>query len=169
MTSLPKTCLIFVFTPGRDEIVVINKRRKMGAGKLCFPGGKINHGESLEAGALRELSEETGIENVESLKSRGTIEFIFESDNGVSLNWSNQCFLYEAIVSKEYRDTFTLSSKDFEECSPFWAQFDALPWEQFWPDDRNWVPKIKMGVSVFRRIIFNPDGSVKKTEETIMV
>lgn len=32
------------------------------AGEWCIPGGKLDWGESLEAGAIREVKEETGIE-----------------------------------------------------------------------------------------------------------
>jgi 8-oxo-dGTP diphosphatase len=46
----------------RDGDVLFGLRRgSHGAGTWSFPGGHLNHGESTEACALRELEEETGL------------------------------------------------------------------------------------------------------------
>jgi ADP-ribose pyrophosphatase YjhB (NUDIX family) len=44
-----------------DQLLLIQRARPPSAGKWSVPGGKVELGESLEAAALRELKEETGL------------------------------------------------------------------------------------------------------------
>ena len=44
-----------------DRVLLIQRARPPAAGKWSVPGGKVELGESLEAAALRELKEETGL------------------------------------------------------------------------------------------------------------
>jgi 8-oxo-dGTP diphosphatase len=159
--SWPRTCLVFAFTEDRKELLVIEKLRGMGRGKLTFPGGKIQDHESVKEGALRELFEETGLRVDGEIVERGFVEFIFEKGNEDSVNWSNFCHLFEVTVSTEIRLKMAAQSLDNTECRPFWATFDTLDWDRFWPDDRNWVPFIVKGQTVERRVIFKCDGNVR--------
>ncbi len=45
-----------------DGIVLVRLTYSRHRGKFMFPGGKVEHGESLEAALVREVREETGIE-----------------------------------------------------------------------------------------------------------
>jgi len=60
-----------------------NKRREYlvlhyGAGHWDFAKGKIEKNESPEEAALRELNEETGIENIEMLEFREKVRYVFQ-------------------------------------------------------------------------------------------
>src|SRR3990172_12157236 len=48
--------LVFVIRDG--EILLMRKKRGLGAGKINGPGGRLEPGESVEACALREVHEE---------------------------------------------------------------------------------------------------------------
>ena len=45
-----------------DGIVLVRLTYSRHRGKFMLPGGKVEHGESLESGLVREVREETGIE-----------------------------------------------------------------------------------------------------------
>ncbi|MES2702844.1 MAG: NUDIX hydrolase [Bacteroidota bacterium] len=53
--------LIFSNTTGKLQIVLVTRKNDPYAGHRAFPGGFLEEEEELEAGALRELQEETGI------------------------------------------------------------------------------------------------------------
>ena len=44
-----------------DEVLLIRRGRPPFRGHWSIPGGKVDHGEPLEAGVLREVLEETGV------------------------------------------------------------------------------------------------------------
>lgn len=58
---------VFIYKEGR---ILLGKRKGgNGDGTWCLPGGKLEFGESLQAGAVREVLEEAGIE-------LGKLEFV---------------------------------------------------------------------------------------------
>ncbi|MEM6822896.1 MAG: NUDIX domain-containing protein, partial [Verrucomicrobiota bacterium] len=54
-----RAVLCFVFRD--DEVLLIEKKRGLGAGKINGPGGKIDPGETALESAIRETQEEVGI------------------------------------------------------------------------------------------------------------
>jgi ADP-ribose pyrophosphatase YjhB (NUDIX family)/GNAT superfamily N-acetyltransferase len=92
----------------RDGLVLFGKRRDNG--RWTLPGGHLNEGEGPEAGARRELLEETGLE------PEGELQLIDERDGGNDL----KLYTYECAV------TGTPSGKDDpdHECG-IWAFLDV--------------------------------------------
>ena len=58
--------LIFVIK--RDQILLIRKKRGLGAGKINGPGGRLEKGETPDNCVTRELYEELGIKTVKPVK-----------------------------------------------------------------------------------------------------
>lgn len=58
-------CIIFGMDGNAVRILLIKRRAEPFKGKWAFPGGFMNIDETAEECALRELKEETGLENVE--------------------------------------------------------------------------------------------------------
>ncbi len=56
-------CVIFGFDGNELKVLLIERGIEPYKGDWAFPGGFLNPSESAEAGALRELKEETGIES----------------------------------------------------------------------------------------------------------
>jgi len=54
--------MIFCKNEGTLQLLLIKRKNDPGKGMWAFPGGFVEDGEELEAAAIRELQEETGLE-----------------------------------------------------------------------------------------------------------
>ena len=73
--------LCFVVKDGR--VLLIRKKRGLGAGKINGPGGKIEPGETALEAAIRETQEEIGVRPL-AVEERGVLHFQFT--DGYSLH-----------------------------------------------------------------------------------
>jgi 8-oxo-dGTP diphosphatase len=121
--------LLFIIRDGK--ILLIQKKRGFGAGKINGPGGKIDPGEAPLCAALRETREELGIMPLEA-EQRGQLHFQFR--DGYSLH----CAVFLA-------HDFTGEPVESAEAVPFWTPLDQIPYDQMWADDRHWLPLLIKG------------------------
>jgi 8-oxo-dGTP diphosphatase len=124
-----RATLLFVVRDG--QILLIRKKRGLGAGKINGPGGRLEPGETPLEAAIRETREELGVEAV-SPSLRGELHFQFR--DGYSLHCSvftaPDC-LGEAIETPE--------------AIPLWTPMDAIPYHEMWQDDERWLPGMLAG------------------------
>jgi 8-oxo-dGTP diphosphatase len=140
-TARDPATLVFVFRD--DEILLINKKTGLGKGKVNAPGGKIDPGETPEAGAVRECREELGI-TVSKLEYCG--EHRFQFVDGYSIHvWVYRTREFEGVPIESH------------EASPLWTRMDRVPYEQMWEDDRYWLPMVIRGERFQTRWIFDGD------------
>lgn len=123
-TPKERASLLFVIRDGR--ILLIRKKRGLGAGKVNGPGGRLEPGETPEQCAARETREEIG-GDPSGLAKAGELHFQFV--DGYSLHCC--VFTAEDIAG-------TLIETD--EADPFWTEIDAIPYDDMWTDDRHWIP-----------------------------
>ena len=57
----PVDCATLCFVRQGSEVLLIRKKRGLGAGKINAPGGRLDEGESFEQAAIREVHEEVGL------------------------------------------------------------------------------------------------------------
>jgi len=124
-----RATLLFVVQDGR--ILLIRKKRGLGAGKINGPGGRIEPGESPLEAAVRETREELGIE-AHAPELRGELHFQFV--DGYSLHCS-------VFVSPD----FSGEPVETDEAIPLWAPLDAIPYHEMWEDDARWLPGVLAG------------------------
>ena len=136
--------LVFVFRD--DEVLLINKKRGLGQGKVNGPGGKVDPGETPEESAVRECREELHIE-VSNLEYCG--EHKFQFTDGYSIH----VWVYRT------RD-FTGVPTETEEAEPLWTPIDNIPFDLMWEDDRHWLPMLIRGEKFQARWIFDGDRMV---------
>lgn len=141
---VPQETAVLCFIRSGDRIMLIEKKRGLGAGKINGPGGRIEEGEFPIDAAIREVKEEIHLVP-QGLSERGLLSFIFT--DGYSLRC--HVFLAEAH-SGEPRET--------PEAVPFWCAVAEIPYERMWQDDRLWLPRVLDGDYVIGRFIFDGDS-----------
>ena len=121
--------LLFVVREG--EVLLIRKKRGLGAGKINGPGGKLEAGETPEECAVRETEEELCV------RATGVVEvgrLAFQFADGLSL----YCHVFRAEgCAGEPQET--------EEAIPRWTGVAEVPFEEMWEDDREWFHHLLAG------------------------
>lgn len=126
-----------------DEVLLIHKKRGLGAGKINGPGGRLEPGETAEQSAVREVREELGVTPLDPRK-RGELHFQFA--DGYSLH----CTVFVASgCDGEPVET--------DEAIPLWVRQDEIPFDRMWADDRHWLPGVLQGRSFVGYFEFDGD------------
>lgn len=132
-----------VFVVVGDDILLIEKKRGLGAGKVNGPGGKVDPGETIEQCAIRECQEELDIE-VSELEHLG--EHRFQFTNGYSIH----CWVYRT-------SSYSGEPIETDEAKPLWRPVDDIPFERMWEDDHIWLPLLLKGQRFRANWIFDED------------
>jgi len=129
---------------GSPEVLLIEKKRGLGAGKINGPGGKREGSETLQETAIRETEEEVGLRPV-APEDHGVLRFVFL--DGYSL----EVHIYTA---RHWQGELV----ETDEALPFWIDEADIPYDRMWEDDRHWLPKVLSGNSVDGEMIFDNDA-----------
>ena len=133
--------LLFVVRDG--EVLLIRKKRGLGAGKINAPGGRVDPGETLLAAAIREVQEELCV-TPHPPEHLG--EHRFQFTDGYALH-------VHVFVSPGCDGVAT----ETDEAIPLWTPLDAIPYDEMWADDRYWIPLALAGRRFSGRWIFADD------------
>jgi 8-oxo-dGTP diphosphatase len=125
-TWVPKERGTLCFIVRHGQILLIRKKRGLGAGKINGPGGRIDPGETALQGAIRETQEEIGITPKDPFFA-GEMSFVFL--DGYSLH----CSVYGAA---DYEGEL----KETDEATPIWYDIHKIPYHEMWSDDAYWMP-----------------------------
>ncbi len=128
-----------------DSILLINKKRGFGKGKLNGPGGKVKQTESIVSAAIRETLEETGIQPLNP-KKKAILDFYFGKTN-------NPMWKVHVFTTRE----FTGSLIETEEAKGDWIKIDKIPYDLMWEDDKFWLPKVLSGTLLSGEFWFSAD------------
>lgn len=125
-----------------DEVLLILKKRGLGAGKINGPGGRLESGETALEAAVREVQEELGVTPLDP-QLRGELHFQFA--DGYALHCA--VFVAEGCEGEPI---------ETDEAVPMWVRRDEIPYDRMWADDRHWLPGVLAGRSF--RGYFEFDG-----------
>lgn len=128
------------------EVLLIEKKRGLGAGKVNAPGGKREPDETVFDTAIRETWEEVGLLPIDP-QHRGVLRFVFSSG-----------YQLEVHVFLSYRWTGTL--RETEEAKPFWMNEREIPFHRMWEDDQRWLPSVLDGHIVDGEMFFDGDRMI---------
>ncbi len=137
-----RTTLLYIIKD--NKILLAEKKRGFGVGKLNGVGGKIENDESIEQAMLRETMEEIGVTPID-FEQRATIHFDF---------------FYKG--EKEKEDTYVFVASNYigelietEEMKPKWFELKNLPFEKMFSDDRLWLNSLIEGKKFEANIILD--------------
>jgi 8-oxo-dGTP diphosphatase len=145
-TFAPQQRATLCFVRRGDELLLIHKKRGLGAGKINGPGGRIDPGETPRQCAVREVQEELGVTPIDP-QLVGELQFQFLS--GMSIH--GYVFL---------TDRFTGDPIETDEAIPRWTHVNAIPYDQMWQDDYLWMPLLLAGRFFVGRFVFDDDRMV---------
>jgi len=115
-----------------QQILLAMKKRGFGVGRWNGVGGKPNANETIKDTAIRECKEE--IEVTPTVMSEvATLNFYSPDEKSNQQVIVYLCTSWEGIA------------KETEEMSPKWFSIDQIPYDEMWPDDKFWLPKVIAG------------------------
>jgi 8-oxo-dGTP diphosphatase len=135
-----------MFVVRGSEILLIEKKRGHGAGKINGPGGKIDEGETPFQCAVRETKEEVRIK-VKRARKMGELHFSMSDVPDIL------CHVY---LARDFEGTPT----ETDEAKPLWYKLDEIPYDQMWTDDIHWLPVMMDDTSFLGRFVFEGEKLV---------
>ncbi len=123
---VPRERATILFVIKDNQILLIHKKRGLGAGNINGPGGRLEPGETTREAAIREVEEELCI-TPEDVTHCGELSFQFL--DGLSIH----CTVFRA---EGYRGT----PSETDEAIPLWTSLDEIPYDRMWADDQYWIP-----------------------------
>ena len=130
--------LMFIVKDRR--ILLIEKKRGLGAGKINGPGGKIDLGETALEAVIRETREELLIT---PLNPRKIGELWFNMSDCPDI----LCHVYRA-------DDHEGEPTETDEAVPVWENIESIPYDRMWADDRHWLPLLLDDIGFHGRFVF---------------
>ena len=124
----PAERAVLCFVRTNQHVLLIEKKRGLGAGKVNGPGGKLDPGESPAEAAVRETAEEVHV-RVNAVRNHGLLRFAFV--DGFHL-------LVDIFVSTDFEG----ECAETPEAVPFWCHVDEVPYHRMGQDDRIWLPSV---------------------------
>ena len=146
---VPDVRATLLFVIDKDRILLMEKKRGLGKGKVNGPGGKIEPGETAKQAAVRETEEELGVTPLNP-EPRGTLFFQFV--DGLKMR-----------VSVFFSSAHTGAARESDEARPRWTPLDASPYGDMWADDEVWLPHALAGHTVTLHAVFEGDAMLDHT------
>lgn len=126
-----RATLMFIIDESRHEVLLIRKKRGLGAGKINGPGGKMDPGETAVQCAVRETQEELGVTALNPVHHG---ELWFQFVDGLRMQ-------VDVFVATQHEGL----AVETAEAVPLWTSLNDLPFDEMWADDIHWLPGVIQG------------------------
>lgn len=138
------TTLLFIIK--EDNILLAEKKRGFGIGKINGIGGKVEKGETIEEGMIRETLEEINV-FPKNYKKVAVINFDLYSKNEIEHE------IMHLYVANDYEGTICES----DEMKPQWFKISDIPYERMFEGDEIWMKKLLNNEEFVGHFKFNED------------
>jgi 8-oxo-dGTP diphosphatase len=149
---MPQERATLLFVIRDHQMLLIHKKRGLGAGKINGPGGRLDPGESPLQGAIREVQEEL---NVTPTGVQPCGELAFHFVDGFSI-------LVSIFTAKDCEG----EPQETDEATPLWVPLTHIPYDSMWADDPIWFPLMLAGKPFRGCLLF--DGETLLGHQVIM-
>lgn len=139
-----QTTLVLILQ--NKQILLAEKKRGFGVGKINGIGGKVEPGETIEQGMIRETQEEIGVTPTE-YKHVADINFKlggFDATKQIAM---------AVYIAKNYEGEII----ETEEMRPTWFNIDEIPYDRMFAADQIWLPEVLAGKKISAEIVFDKD------------
>lgn len=140
-TPVERATLLFVIKDGR--VLLIHKKKGLGAGKINGPGGRVDRGETPRQAAIREVEEELLVTPT-GVTEAGELMFQFTNNHSI------HGYVFTATDCRG-------EPQETSEATPIWIPTAELPYHRMWADDRVWMPVMLAGKKFTGRFLFDDD------------
>lgn len=134
------------------EICLAMKKRGFGAGRWNGAGGKVEAGEGIVDGAIRETQEEIGV-SVRDPKQVAELTFHFPHKP----EW-------DQFVHAYFAERWEGEPAESEEMRPEWFSLSDIPYDDMWPTDPFWLPLVLSGKKVSATFYFGEGDTILNKE-----
>jgi 8-oxo-dGTP diphosphatase len=132
------------FVVRAEQILLIRKKRGLGAGKINGPGGRIEPGETAAECAVREVEEELCVTPL-GLEEIGELRFQFVDGYSIHVH---------AFIADDCHGV----ARETEEAIPLWTSLASIPYDEMWADDVLWLPRLLERRPFAGRFLFDGDA-----------
>ena len=144
-----RATLMFIVDEEAGRVLLIRKKRGLGAGKINGPGGKMDPGETSLECAVRETQEELGVTALDPVKHG---ELWFQFVDGLALH-------VDVFRATRWQG----EPVETPEAIPLWTPLGQLPFEEMWADDRHWLAEALVEKKSFiGRFVFDDDTMLSR-------
>jgi len=139
-----QTTLVLILQ--NKQILLAEKKRGFGVGKINGIGGKVEPGETIEQGMIRETQEEIGVTPT---------EYTHVADINFKLGGfdATKQIAMAVYIAKNYEGEII----ETEEMRPTWFNLDEIPYDRMFAADKIWMPEILNGKKIKAEIVFDKD------------
>jgi len=149
----PEESATLMFVIKDQQVLLIRKKRGLGAGKINGPGGRIEPGETPLECAIRETREELLIE---AKQVSFAAELFFHAEDFPKIH-------AHVFIATDFDGTPT----ETDEAVPIWYDLNKLPVDEMWSDDRYWLPRVLAGEKLRGRFTFEGEDVVDFSVTTV--